>query len=223
MRGKGIILLVAAALLVVNVSVAPASSGGCGTYPTGNFRPPGISTTVDKAIRDAVAKYNLPRWYFYAQMERESSYNVNAVGAKGEKGLSQLSHPYVGTPYPYGLRAPDDNHKQWGHDMGFSKYGRWIKMREVGKMTDWRSAPENVHRFSTVYAVRAFRLWKNWYGLSDQEALRAAAFHWKYGLFATYNRNETSYLGRYDQLVKKYRATVERQDGRWNGQPCIPA
>jgi hypothetical protein len=224
MRGKGIILLGAATLMVVNVAFSPASSGGCGTYPTGDFRPPGISTTVDNAIRDAVAQYNLPRWYFYAQIERESSYNVNAVGAQGEKGLTQLNGSnYEGMPYPYGLSAPDDNYKQWGYDMGFSQYGRWIKMSEVSQMSDWRSASQNVNRFSTVYAVRAFQLWQNWYGLSDQEALRAAAFHWKYGIFTSYNRNETSYLGRYDELVNKYRAPVERQDGRWNGQPCIPA
>jgi len=198
---------------------APAPSG---TYPTGSFKPSQASTQVDNAIRSAVAKYNLPRWFYYAMIQRESSFNPNADNGR-DKGLTQLGGAwYVGELYPEWLDYPDDNHRQYGYDMNFQKYGKWILMSKVSRMSTPFDPTQNLDRFSSGYAVQAFKLFKQWYGRSDNETLRMVAFHWNKGMFTSYDPNNYDYLNLYDKHVGQFKPTVERQDGVWNGRPLVP-
>jgi len=189
----------------------------------GSYRPPEASTTVDNAIRDAVVRYNLPRWFYYALVHRESGFNRWAVGPYSEPGLTQLNgSKYEGEPYPENLRAPNDNDRSYYYDLNFPKFGRWINMSDVSRLDDPFDAEQNLDRFSSGYAVPAFYLFRDWYGLDDAEALRAVAYHWNKGLYKSYDPNNSDYLGTYDKYVNRYRWTVEDQDGEWDGKPVIP-
>lgn len=189
----------------------------------GSYKPPESSWEVDQAIRVAVTKYNLPRWFYYSIIHRESSFDPDSVGYYGEQGLTQINTPaYEGMYYPMWLDTPNNNHREYGWDMGFNKYGRWINMTDVSWADNTFDPEQNLDRFSTGYAVKAFYLFKDWYGLSDAEALRAVAYHWNKGLFKAYDPNNWDYLGTYDEYVNRYRWTVEDQDGQWDGKPQIP-
>jgi hypothetical protein len=177
---------------------------------------------IDEVIRDAVAKYNLPRWFYYAVIQRESSFDPEADNGR-DKGLTQMGNAaFAGRPFPLGLGAPDDANRQYEWDMNFAEYGPWIQMSNVTPMTDWFDPAQNIDRFSTGYAVPAFKLFKEVYGLSDNETLRAVAYHWKNGMFVTYDPADTKYLEIYDEYVSEFKGPVEAEDGVWNGGPVLP-
>jgi hypothetical protein len=191
--------------------------------PDGNFRPDQASLEVDGIIRDAVATYNLPRWFYYAIIQRESSFDPMANNFNIDYGLTQLGTlAYAGMPYPENLPVPDDNHPQYGWDMNFGELGMWIRMSNVTSLTDVYDPKQNLDRFSTGYAVPAFHLFKRLYGLDDATTLRIVAFHWNQGLFVPYDPTYDEYLGLYDQYVNFFKFQVERQDGVWNGEPALP-
>jgi len=190
--------------------------------PDGGFRPYQASREVGEAIRGAVARYNLPRWFYYAIVQRESSFDPNADTGT-DFGLTQLAGDwYAGMPYPHGLRAPDDAHPQWGWDMNFERFGAWNRMSDVSRLRDSFDPEQNLDRFSTAYAVPAFHLIKRLHGLDDEETLRIVAFHWNKGLFVPYDPDNRDYLALYDQYVDYFKFYVEREDGAWNGEPSIP-
>lgn len=199
-----------------------SSSGGSYEYPTGSFKPSQASTYVDNTIRNAVAKYNLPRWFYYAMIQRESSFDPDAYNGR-DKGLTQLGGAYyTGQPYPYGLSSPNDSYKQYYYDMNMGKYGKWIYMSKVSRMTDWTDPQQNVNRFSTGYAVPAFNLFKRVYGQGNSATLRRVAFHWNKGVYKTYDPGNCDYLCLYDKYVGEFKPKVESQDGVWDGKPSIP-
>jgi hypothetical protein len=205
------------------VPVAAETAAPLAAVSAPSYVPPQAPAHIDALIREQVARYNLPRWFYYAIVQRESSFDPRAFNGR-DKGLTQLGGEwYAGTAYPEGLAAPDDWHQQYGWDMGFPKYGMWIRMSQVTPMTDWRDPRQNLDRFSTGYAVPAFQLFKRVYGLSDEETLRAVAYHWNKGVLGTYDPWNKDYLGLYDRYVGQFRPPVEREDGPWNGQPAIPA
>lgn len=191
--------------------------------PTGDFKPEQASIEVDNVIRDIVAKYNLPRWFLYAIIQRESSFNPEDFNPNGGYGLTQLTGEwYVGMPYPENLSAPDDDHQQYADDMNFKQYGKWILMSQVTQLSQPFDPKQNLDRFATGYAVPAFNRWKTFYNLSDGETLRMIAFSWNKGVYLPYDSNNQDYLQLYDQYVAEFKGPVEVQDGVWNGQPILP-
>jgi hypothetical protein len=158
-------------------------------------------------------------------IQRESSFNPRSFNGR-DYGLVQIGGPwYTGQPYPENLSAPEDLSLQYADSMNFDRYGYWIQMSRVSRLTDPYDPVQNLDRFSTGYAVPAFYSFKKHYGLSDIETLRAMAFHWNKGVYRTYDPNDNSYLGArygYDRWVRDFRARVEAEDGPWNGRPVIP-
>ncbi|MEX2430703.1 MAG: transglycosylase SLT domain-containing protein, partial [Dehalococcoidia bacterium] len=187
------------------------------------FRPLEASTEVDDAIRDAAAKYNLPRWFYYAIIQRESSFDPNLVGSHNDLGLTQMRGlKYTGESYPMGLPAPDADNEDYYWAMRFQDFGRWIDIHEVSPLTDPFDPRQNLDRFSTGYAVPAFHLFKRVYGLDSAEALRAVAYHWNKGVYVDYDPNNADYLGLYDEYVEHFKRPVEARDGAWDGRPALP-
>jgi hypothetical protein len=95
-------------------------------------------------------------------------------------------------------------------------------MSQVSRLSDPFDAEENLNRFSSGFAVPAYYLCREVYGLDGVEALRAVAYHRNKGLFQDYDPNNRSYLAQYDQYVERYRWKVEAQDGKWNEEPVLP-
>jgi len=189
--------------------------------PTGSFRPAQCSASVDAAVRSAVAKYNLPRWFYYSIIDIESG--CNPSNDDGAKGLAGLRDPwYSGEPYPMWLNSPDNSNQPYALAMNFQQHGNWIQMTRVSRLDSWQSPAQNLDRFSTGFAVPAFQLFKKVYALDDTEALRAVAFHWNKGMHAIYNPDADVYVARYDAHARQFRPAVEAQDGAWNGQPSLP-
>jgi hypothetical protein len=190
------------------------------------FRPAQCSAEVDAAIRRAALRYQLPRWFYYALVHRESTFNPSLVTGAGF-GLTQLTNKdHTGQPYPEDLSAPDNAYSTWKYNMGLTTFGPWIDMNDVSVLTDPLDSDQNLDRFSSGYAAPAFYLFKSRYGLSDAETLRAVAYHWNKGLPYTaaqnYDPNDQSYLPTYDQYVANYRPSVEADDGAWPGSPARP-
>jgi len=211
-----------------STSTSGGSTGGTSTPTTsykvctGGFKPSQASTAVNNVIRQAAAKYNMPRWFYYTIAQRESSFDPYADNGR-DKGLFQIvGDYYTGKPYPNWLSTPNDHQQQYGWNMNFAKYGMWIRMTKVTPMTNWYDPKQNIDRFSTGYAVPAFLLFKKLYGESDAATLRRVAFHWNKGVYKTYDRNNTDYLGLYDKYVGQFKPAVEKDDGVWNGKPYIP-
>jgi hypothetical protein len=69
--------------------------------------------------------------------------------------------------------------------------------------------------------VPAFHLFKEVYGLDDEETLRAVAFHWNKGVYRTYDSENRDYLELYDRYVEWFQGPVEAQDGVWDGEPRL--
>lgn len=196
----------------------------------GPYKPPESSVAVDQAVRSAVIAYNLPRWFYYSIIHRESSFDPNAVNTDGGLGLAQLTGAdHNGTPYPEYLSTPDNSFPQWRFDMGLNNpdFGPWIDMNNVSILTLPFDPLQNLQRFTSGYAAPAFYLFKTRYGLSDTETLRAVAYHWNHGLPYTtaqnYNPNDTSYLPQYDTYVDLYKPITEAEDGLWSGSPIVSA
>lgn len=210
-----LLILLSAALALRRPRVSAATMP---MPPTGDYRPSDAPVAVDTAIRQEVAKYGLPRWFYYALIERESSFNPQAYNPNGGYGLTQLTGSwYSGSPYPENLRTPDDSNRNWRDDMNIGGLGPWIKMSQVTALSDPFNIQQNLERFSTGYAVPAFKVFKQLYGASDTETLRHVAFSWNKGVYKQYDPNNQDYLGLYDQYVQEYKPRVEAQDGVWKG------
>ncbi|MBI4202207.1 MAG: hypothetical protein HY532_03720 [Chloroflexi bacterium] len=195
-----------------------ATSGSTAIY----FKPTQCPTYIDEIIKEASAKYNIPRWFYYALIQRESSFNPTSDNGR-DKGLTQLGGVwYNGKRYPEDLSVPNDNHKQYAWDMNFDKYGKWVLMSQVTPLTDWFDPKQNLDRFTTGYAVPAFILFKTRYGESDTATWRRVAYHWNKGMYATYDPSNTDYLGLYDKYVSTFKPLVEATDGVWKGPPRLP-
>jgi hypothetical protein len=215
-------LLLLISALAVTVSLSSSQRAEAAKYPTGNFKPSQCAQWVDDAIRKAVAKYNLPRWFYYAMVQRESSCNPNAYNGR-DKGLTQLGGSwYDGQLYPEWLSRPDDNNRNYYYNMNMPRYGKWIRMSQVTPLNNWRNPMQNLDRFSSGYAVPAFNLFKRLYGESNSATLRRVAFHWNKGMYTNYNPGNCDYLCLYDKLVRNFKPKVESQDGVWNGRPGLP-
>jgi hypothetical protein len=187
-----------------------------------DYRPEGAPREVDDAIRRAVTKYNMPRWFYYALIQPDTGFDPN-TDTGVYRGLTQLGPlAYAGRPYPQDLPFPDDLNRQYAWDMNFRQHGPWIQMSRVSRLTDWFDPDQNLDRFSTGYAVPAFHLFKRTYALDDVETLRAVAFHWRKGVFVTYDAANADYLPTYDEYVRYHRFYVEPQDGVWQGPPAMP-
>jgi hypothetical protein len=191
-------------------------------------RPRECSRDVDNAIHRAKNKYKLPRWFLYAVVHRESTFNPKAFNfTDGGVGLTQLTlPPNNGKPYPHGLFVPDNLYQQWIYDKGINRFREWIKMAHVSRMTDEYDPDQNLDRYHTVYAVPWYRYLKSTDSSNPSETenqrnerlLRQLTFHWYKGLFEPYNPSE-SYLREYDDYVKIYKPPVESVDGVWDGNP----
>jgi len=206
---------------------------------------------VPDAIRRATIKYNIPRWFYFAEAHRESSFNAtsitgprNCVGdATTGFGLMQLTNPdHMGFLYPENLRAPDQSNPTWQSNMRISyycsKYGLcpWIDMNDVTSLgcDAWSDPFANLDRFSSGYAAPMYYLLKkqNPAGTSADELLRQVAYFWRYGLFGPYYypNDPYHYLSGaapydYDSYVASYKPAVNNDDyngGSWNGNVCTP-
>lgn len=222
--------------------VPPTPPAPTHVRPTGDFVPTiylSDGTTrpcdadVDNAVRDAVEKYNLPRWYYYATIARETYFDKSGVNANdGGKGLVQLTYStHQGMPYPQNLATPDNTNQQWIWDVGLNRgepFVRngvgWIDMSNVTRLDDPFNPSENLNRWSTVYAAPAFYMMKRLYNLSDSETLKAMAYHYNRGLpydsTRFYNPAEP-YLIQWDAYVALYKPPCEAQDGVWDGKPNV--
>jgi hypothetical protein len=198
-------------------------------------RPQGCSRDVDNAIHRAKNKYKLPRWFLYAVVHRESTFNPTydprpTSPTDRGVGLTQLTlPPNIGKPYPYGLEAPNNHYQQWIDDKGINNphfdFGEWIKMAHVSRMTDELDPDQNLDRFHTVYAVPFYRYLRSKSSRSEpeddnvrKERLKRLAFHWNQGIFKPYKSTE-SYLVKYDEYVAAYKPPVDSVDGVWDGNP----
>lgn len=220
----------------ITVTVPASAQGNSTTATAGTFTPTGITTAVNDAIWRAKTRYNLPRWFLYAVAKRESSFDPNTLNAAdGGKGLMQLTGNMAqGITYPENLAVIDNSNTQWRYDEGLnlgppfvdreSKVG-WIDMKNVTPLSDAYDSDQNLSRYCSVYGAPAFYLFKKIYSLNDANTLRAVAYHWFYGLpynsSRKYDSTETTYLGPYDTNVTEYQASVEADDGVWNGKPII--
>src|SRR5687767_9814134 len=98
------------------------------TTPTAQaFTPSECPADVDAAIRRAVTKYNLPRWFYYAVVHRESTFNKNFQTGSGTcctgYGLTQLTNPdHTGIIYPENLPNHDQSNTTWQTNMRISHY-----------------------------------------------------------------------------------------------------
>lgn len=207
------------------------------------FRPPDLiaqpdAQLIDDAVWKAVAKYNLPRWFYYAQIQIESSFNrlvVNKYDSfKGTPwagtGLVQLTgKTHHGKPYPWDLQTPNNSNIDWVNAQGINLYGVWILMTEVTRLENATDPWQNLARYSTVHAVKCYWLVKQRYqGISDLEALKATVQFWKSGVVSPtgvreYNPNHSYLIGQYgynwafDQVYKP----CTDEDGPWNGKPRL--
>ena len=153
------------------------------------------------------AKYAVPRWFLASIIERESSFDAQAVNPNdGGQGLCQLTLPWsAGQPYPYNLERPDDAYQKWAWDMGFEKYGPWMAMSNVSRLDDPFSGTQNVERFISGFARPAYRLYSRLYHVKGVHAWRIVAWAWNQGVFRLYDPLSTKYLPLYDTLATKYR------------------
>lgn len=209
-------------------------------YPTGSYIPPLSSVPVDLAVRQAVYRFGLPRWWYYTEIAKESSFDPNAFNpADTGSGLAQLTgQPSIGKPYPYNLARPDNTFQQWIFDEGlnlapaFTGYP-WTNMNNVTLLVNEFDPIDNLFRFSSFYAAPALALMKHVYpGRSHNEYLRIMAWHWLRGLpynaisadYDTVGTNDPYFtLGSFswDAWRAQFQPATEAQDGVWNGQVFI--
>lgn len=197
------------------------------------YTAPECPPEVDAAIRGAVKKYGLPRWFYYAVAHRESSFNPLAFNSTdGGQGLTQMTGVwYNGTPYPQNLAAPNENDTGWKNNMRIEGFKTlvpslypWIKMAEVAPLqpNDWKDPVKNLDRYSTGYAVPMYKLLRARYPSEPiLTTFRRLAFHWRYGVYQDdYPNDPAGYFpGQYgyDNYIATYRPPVEAEDGVWTG------
>ena len=211
-----------------------------------------IAHDVPGVIARASTKYNIPRWFYFAIIRRESTFDrcktqpENAPSQDWGRGLTQVTFPwYAGVPYPQHQSSANDLQSDWRSNMGLNgAFGPWIDMKDVTAIpaapaseADCRNNPKsndaydpktNIDRFSTGFAAPAYHLY-HVAGESPSETLRKVAYHWHYGLWGSwqgdYPADPRPYLSGatgYDAHVKEYRAAVEAEDGVWAGPTCKP-
>jgi hypothetical protein len=157
--------------------------------PAPKWKPADLS---DPEVQDAVItvsrKYNLPRWFYYAVLHRESTFERCKVqdegprGTSGEdgRGLSQLSFAwYNGWPFPHGNATPNNGDPAWRSSMGLDgSFPGWIDMNDVTPLAAPRFPSElackeskplapagdafdplaNLERFSSGFAAPQYNL-----------------------------------------------------------------
>jgi hypothetical protein len=208
----------------------------------------GIPAIIDAAAR----KYGLPRWFYFAIIRRESTFDrcktqpESAPYKDWGRGLTQVTFPwYAGVPYPQHLASANNAQTEWRNNMGLgSSYGAWIDMANVTPIpstpaseSECRNNPKandaydpktNIDRFSSGFAAPAYWLYRT-PGESPAETLRKVAYHWHYGLWnswtGAYPSDPRPYLTCatcYDTYVKQYKAPSEAEDGVYTGPACKP-
>jgi hypothetical protein len=209
-----------------------------------------IAHDIPGVIARASKKYNIPRWFYFAIIRRESTFDrcktqpENAPSADWGRGLTQVTFPwYAGVPYPQHTSNADNLQSDWRSNMGLNgTFGAWIDMKDVTAIpstpaseSDCRNNPKsndaydpktNIDRFSTGFAAPAYHLY-HVAGEAPAETLRKVAYHWHYGLWGSwqgdYPADPRPYLTCatcYDTHVNEYRAAVEAEDGVWAGPTC---
>jgi hypothetical protein len=159
---------------------------------------------VPGVIARASKKYNIPRWFYFAIIHRESTFNrcktqpENGDNRDWGRGLTQVTWAwYAGVPYPQHLASPDNANTDWFYDMGLNSLGPWINMNDVTpipstpasedecknnpRSNDAYDPKTNLDRFSSGFAAPAFHLYRV-NGESPEESLRRVAYHWHYGI-----------------------------------------
>lgn len=195
------------------------------------FKPAHYSQEVADAVGAMSATYNLPRYYMFAVIDRESGGDPTATNPNdGGLGLVQLTgENWNGSPYPHNLAVCDNNFLQWTYDMGFSTFGVWLDMCEVSTLTNsesWKTATANLRRWCTSFVVRWYQQRKGTFSSeSSGTLLRRTAYNWRYGLFKAYDPNDPYLTGNwgYDYWLNEYKAACEADDGIWNGTPTMAA
>jgi hypothetical protein len=209
-----------------------------------------VAGDVPGVIARASKKYNLPRWFYYAVIRRESTFDrcktqpENAPNRDWGRGLTQVTFSsYAGVPYPQHISSVDNLQSEWRSNMGLNgALGPWIDMKDVTPIlsaaaseSDCRKNPKsddaydpktNIDRFSTAFAAPAYHLF-HVAGEDPAATLRKVAYHWHYGLWGSwqgaYPADPRPYLTCatcYDTHVNQYRAVVEAEDGVWSGPTC---
>lgn len=239
-------------------AAAPAAPAPAAPAPvTPKYVPPEcdadcVAHDVPGVIARASKKYNIPRWFYYAVIRRESTFDrcktqpESAPSKDWGRGLTQVTFPwYAGVPYPEHESSANNLASEWRSNMGLnSSFGAWIDMSNVTPIpstpaseSDCRNNPKandaydpktNLDRFSTGFAAPAYHLYHS-AGEDPVETLRKVAYHWHYGLWGSWTGDYPSdprpYLSGatgYDSHVKQYRAAVEAEDGVWTGGTCKP-
>jgi len=180
-------------------------------FPPAFFSGTTIPQTIHDAILTVANESGIPRWFLYATVERESSFNPLARTGDGQPGgLTQLTNlEHNGMPYPFDLSVPDNNWPQWIFNMGINQdynggtANPWILMTDVNTMpppNGWQDPLTNLRRFASTHAV-------DWYlnlqrrtriasdpGLQQNldrfQLWRATVANWKRGLFVHYTEAE---------------------------------
>jgi hypothetical protein len=147
------------------------------------FVPSQCDSLCQAAVSTVSQKYNLPRWFLYTIIARESSFQhctVNTSSSPFGYGPTQLTGVwYYGTPYPQDRTTADDTVQAWRDNMGLGAFTStrpitgtngqpyWISMQYVstlnsriepcangnGDVYDWTA---NVERFASGYAAAAY-------------------------------------------------------------------
>lgn len=187
------------------------------------FKPPQCSDRVNQAIIRAANLYNLPRWFYYALVLRESYCDPNAKNSNNNGlGLTQLTgEKHNGMPYPMNLQKCDPSHQQWIWDMGINIYGKWVNMCNVTFMSNPYDPDQNLSRFSTAHVVPWFLFQKNKHPQEDNVTLlERVAFNWYRGYFKEdYPNDDRGYLDLYRKYVNDVKPKTEAEDGVWDGNP----
>lgn len=211
-----------------------------------------VAHDIPGVIARASKKYNIPRWFYYAVIRRESTFDrcktqpESAPNKDWGRGLTQVTFPwYAGFPYPQHLSGADNAQTEWRNNMGLdTSFGAWIDMKDITPMSapassesNCRNNPKpddaydpktNLDRFSSGFAAPAYHLF-HVAGESPETTLRKVAYHWHYGIFGSksgaYPADPRPYLTCatcYDTHVNEYKAPVEKDDGVWAGPTCKP-
>lgn len=174
------------------------------------YTPPSCGATCQSdgtlaAMNAAAIKYGFPRWFIYATVHRESSFNKSAQNGSGPGncdigyGLTQLTcASHDGVVYPEDLSTPNQSNSSWQGDMRISSFCTetglcpWIDMTNVsalGTASDRFDPTKNLDRYFSGYAAPGYYLeaarapqagGESTYDFRNR-ILRRVAWHWRYG------------------------------------------